>query len=489
MHRGHGCAPTAALPDGSSVENKLREILWSAPLTPHREGRHVTLDTIPRYDPDRISRRDGHALVVGASMAGLLAARVLADGFETVTILEKDRLPAGANTRPGVPQSRHIHILHKSGQVTLDDLFPGYSEELTVAGGLEIDAAIDFDVYTEGDFLAKGPVRMPMYCASRPLFEHVTRQRVAALENVTIRDPCQFVGPVVDDGGSTVDGVAVRTGGDTREVEADLIVDATGRTSRTPAWLERNGYTPPRTDVVRIGVAYSTAILERAPGDRRALVVFPTPPNRRGCATFPIEGGKRVLTLAGYHGDHAPTDPEGFADFADSLPVPDAGEFLAERDFVADDIAFYPIPSNRRQRYEDLEEFPEGLVVVGDAIASFNPIYGQGMSVAALQAVQLHHTLAADDRDGIALRFFERAGSVVDDAWRISTGADFKYPETGGPKPFGTGITNRYLARLTRKAHTDWRLAEAFGRVAFMEKGAMTLFRPEIVWRVLKPGR
>ncbi len=449
----------------------------------------MTLDTITRYDPDRISRRDGHALVVGASMAGLLAARVLADGFETVTIVEKDRLPAGANTRPGVPQSRHIHVLQRAGQEMLDDLFSGYTEELTEAGGLEIDAAVDFDVYTEGDFLAKGPVRMPMYCASRPLFESVTRQRVAALENVTIRDHCQFIGLVTDDGASTVEGVTVRSRGDGREIDADLVVDATGRTSRTPTWLENNGYTPPPTDVVTIGVAYSTIVLERDAADRRALVVFPTPPNRRGCATFPIEGGRRVLTLAGYHGDHAPTDPDGFADFADSLPVPDVRTLLEDQEVVSEDIAFYPIPSNRRRRYEDLEEFPEGLLVVGDAIASFNPIYGQGMSVAALEAAQLHHTLATDGRDGIALPFFERAGRVVDEAWMLSTGADFKYPETSGPRPFGTGVTNRYLARLTRKAHSDWRLAEAFGRVGFMETGAASLFHPRIAWRVLKPGR
>ncbi len=448
----------------------------------------MTLDSITRYDPDQLSQREGHGLVVGASMAGLLAARVLADAFETVTVVEKDRLPTDATIRPGVPQSQHIHVLQKAGQEMLDDLFPGYTQELTDAGGLEIDAAVDFDVYIEGGFLAKGPVHMPMYCASRPLFEYIARKRVAALENVTIRESCQFVGLVTSDDMSTVEGVTVRTDGDTHDIEADLVVDATGRTSRTPTWLEDHGYASPPTDLVTTGVAYSTAILERKASDHRALVVFPTPPNRRGCATFPIEGDKRVLTLAGYHGDHAPTDPEKFCDFADSLPISDVREILSEHEFLSEDIAFYPIPSNRRRRYEELEEFPDGLVVVGDAIASFNPIYGQGMSVAALQAVQLHHTLATDASNAIALQFFAAAGRIVDEAWKMSTGADFKYPETSGPRPFGTGITNRYLSRLIRKAHTDWRLAEAFGRVGFMETGGLSLFKPMIAWRVLKPG-
>ena len=454
-----------------------------------RVGRDMTLDTISPYEPNQISRRDGHALVVGASMAGLLAARVLADGFETVTLVEKDRLPAGANTRPGVPQSRHIHVLQRAGQEILDDLFAGYSTELTDAGGLEIDAAIDFDVYIEGNFLASGPVRMPLYCASRPLFESITHQRVEALANVTIRDQSQFVGLVTDASASTVEGVTVRTGGDIQEITADLVVDATGRTSRTPTWLENNGYRPPPTDVVETGVAYSTLVLDRQVGDHRALVVFPTPPNRRGCATFPVEGGRRILTLAGYHGDHAPTDLDGFGAFADSLPVPDVRTLLDEQTVVSEDVAFYPIPSNRRRRYEELTEFPAGLVVIGDAIASFNPIYGQGMSVAALEAVQLHHTLSADGFDGISLPFFERAGRIVTEAWRLSTGADFKYPETSGSRPFGTAIMNWYLTRLLRKAHTDWRLAETFGRVGFMETEATSLVQPRIAWRVLKPGR
>ena len=189
---------------------------------------------------------------------------------------------------------------------------------------------------------------------------------------------------------------------------------------------------------------------------------------------------------------------EGNGISTDALPLPtplshsassDVTRIIDEHERVSADIYKYPIPSNRRRRYEDLERFPDGLVVIGDAIASFNPIYGQGMSVAALEALQLHHTLAIDGDDPLALRFFEQVHQVVDDAWSVAVGSDFQFSETTGPKPVGTDLLNRYIARLNRKAHTDGRLADAFNRVVIMEERPTSLFRPRLVWRVLKPGR
>ncbi len=450
-------------------------------------GRQMTVTTVPRYDPDRIAERGGHAVVVGASMAGLVATRVLVDRFETVTLVERDSLPEDAVARPGTPQARHIHVMQTAGQATLEDLFSGYGEELIGAGALVIDLASDLAVYEEGDFLADGPTRIPMYCASRPLFERITRRRVATLDRVTIRDGCQFVDYLVDDG-TAVEGVIVRTGGGEREIEAELVVDATGRTSRTPAWLERHGYPSPTTDEVYIDLTYSTAVLERPAESRRSFFLMPNPPRTRGCGTFPIEHGRRLLTLVGVHGDRPPTDPEGFVEYAASLPIPDIERLLEEHALVSEEIAHYRFPANRRRRYEDLERFPAGLIVVGDAIASFNPIYGQGMSVAALEALQLHHALATERSDEVALGFFERAADVVDDAWRLAVGSDFQFQRTTGPKPFGTDLVNLYVARLNRKAQTDGRLAEAFNRVVTMENRPTSLFRPAIAWRVLTPG-
>jgi len=449
----------------------------------------MTLESVPPYDPDRITERRGHAVVVGASMAGLLATRVLSDRFETVTLVEKDPLPDEAVPRPGTPQAHHIHAMQRAGQATLDDLFPGYSDDVIEAGGVVLDFATDVEIYQQGAVLADGPTRIPQYNASRPLFEQVTRRRVAGLDGVTVRDECHFRELLVDDQASTVEGVALRTADGEQQLDAELVVDATGRTSRTPAWLENNGYAAPPLDEVSIDLAYSTVLLERPADARRAFLVLPDAPRTRGAAVFPIEGGRWLVTLAGMHGDRPPTDPAGFVEYAASLPVDDVSRLLDEHALVSADVHRYPFPSSVRRRYEDLDRFPDGLLVIGDAIASLNPIYGQGMSVAALEAVQLHHALATAGRDELARRFFERAARVVDDAWSLAVGSDFEFPSTTGPKPFGTGLVNRYVARLLRKAHTDGRLTEAFLRVVAMENRPSSLFRPGVVWRVARPGR
>jgi 2-polyprenyl-6-methoxyphenol hydroxylase-like FAD-dependent oxidoreductase len=460
----------------------------------------MTLATVSRYDADGVQVVGDRAVVVGASMAGLMTARILADAFETVTVVDRDPLPDEPVARRGVPQSSHVHVLHEAGRATLEDLFPGYGEALVSAGGLVIDLASDFNMYDEGDFVADGPNRIPMYCASRPLFEQVLRRRVAALDAVELCGNCQFTGYVVDDSASAVEGVTVRggpgyaaSGGVSEdraatEIAADLVVDATGRSSRTPSWLEDHGYSPPSADEVRVDLAYSTVRLDRPDDDRRAYLAMPAPTDTRGGGVFPVEGGRWLMTMVGIQGDHPPTDLSELADFAGTLPVAEFGQLLAAREVVSETVAHYPFPSNRRRHYWNLDRFPDGLVVVGDAIASFNPVYGQGMSVAALEALQLHHALRTRGRERLATRYFDRIEPVVDDAWRLAAGADFRYPGTTGPKPRGTDLLNRYLARLTRKAHTDGALAESFMRVVAMESRPTALVHPRVVWRVLKPS-
>lgn len=449
----------------------------------------MTLATVPPYDPGRITERSGHAVVVGASMAGLLAARVLCDRFERVTLLERDTLPEEAVPRSGVPQGRHIHAMQRAGQATLEALFPGYSEAVTDAGGLVLDLASDFEIHQAGGVLADGPTPIPQYNASRPLFEQVTRRRVAELDGVTVLEGCHVREYLLDDRASAVEGVSVRTRDGDREIAAELVVDATGRTSRTPRWLADNGYGAPPVEEVSIDLAYSTVLLERPPGARRAFLVLPDAPRTRGAAVFPIENGRWLVSLAGMHGDHPPTDREGLREFAAGLPVPEVGRVLEEHATVSGEVRRYPFPSSVRRRYEDLDRFPDGLVVVGDAVASLNPIYGQGMSVAALEAVQLHHSLAEVSPAELPGDFFERAARVVDDAWSLAVGSDFDFPRTTGPRPLGTALVNGYVARLLRRAHTDGRLTDAFLRVVAMENRPTSLFRPGVAWRVARPGR
>lgn len=447
----------------------------------------MTLATVRRYDPENFPNVGDRAVVVGGSMAGLLTARILADGFEAVTIIERDQLPEEPTTRRGVPQGRHIHAMLKAGRATLDDLFPGYSEELLSAGGLQIDMLSDVVHYQHGGFVADGPTRLPTYYATRPLFEQIVRRRVTDLDGADLRSGCQCTDYLVDDE-SNVEGVLIRNE-DAEQIEltADLVVDATGRTSKTPSWLEDHGYPVPEVDEVQIDMAYSTVVLKRPADDRRAFFVSADPPRTRGAGVFPVEDGRWLTTFFGMHGDHPSTEPEELRTFAGSLPGLDLKQLLDSQPWVSDEIAHYPFPSNRRHRYEDLDRFPDGLVVIGDAITSFNPIYGQGMSVAALEALHLHHALRTDGREDLALRFFDRAEETVNVAWNMAAGADFAFQQTEGPKPRGTDSLNRYVARLTRKAHTDGELRELFYRVFNMEYPPSALLRPWVMWRVLRP--
>jgi 2-polyprenyl-6-methoxyphenol hydroxylase-like FAD-dependent oxidoreductase len=433
-----------------------------------------------------VSERDGQAVVVGASVAGLLAGRVLSDGFADVTIIDKDPLPDEPVPRTGVPQADHAHLMLEAGRATIEDLFPGYSEGILESGALLLDGGSDFKHFLSGDFMADADERLPMYTASRPLFEHQIRTRLADVRAVDLREECAFVGYLSEDG-RRIDGIRVRENGTERDIPADLVVDATGRTSRTPDWLEANGFDSPAVEEVKINMAYSTTRFERPEDARWSMAMLPDAPRKRGWAVLPIENEEWIVGLSEIHGEQPPTTPEEFTQYIADLPTDVGQRFVENYDFSTSEIEGYPFPSNIRRRYEDLSSFPEGLVVLGDAITSFNPIYGQGMSVAALESVALHDCLADGYRTDVATEFFTRAEPVINIAWQMATGADFEFDETIGKKPTGVSFFNWYTSRLTRKAHTDSVLRTAFAKVMMMENPPTSLFTPGIFRRVMSP--
>ena len=421
-------------------------------------------------------------------MAGLCAARVLADGFTEVVVLERDSLPDEPAARDGAPQTNHPHAMLEAGRATLEDFFPGFSERVLAEGGLMIDNGSELQQYNQGGYVADFQARMPTYCASRALFEYVVRQQVRDRKHILVRDNHQFLDYLTADEDSSVVGVRFRDEtGDERTLAANLVVDATGRASKTPTWLANNGYEKPPTDEVTIDVTYSTIRIERPPDDRRMLMVTPDAPRTRGGGIIPVENDRWEVIMQGVHGDTPPTNHDGFIEFAESLPVSEIAALLRSQTWLSESVEQYPYPANLRRRYEDLDEFPDGLVVTGDAIASFNPIYGQGMSVAALDALSLHHALANGGLMDLSSRFFARASGVIDDVWQLVVGGDFAYSQTTGPKPNGTALANWYINRLIQRSHDDPVLSEAFARVTRLEKPPTELLRPTIAWRVLSP--
>jgi 2-polyprenyl-6-methoxyphenol hydroxylase-like FAD-dependent oxidoreductase len=433
------------------------------------------------------------AVVLGGSLAGLLAARVLADAYAQVTVIDRDELPVTPAHRRGVPHGRHIHGLLARGQQALEELFPGLTAELVAHGVPSGDLLADARLYLSGHRLRQAHAGLVVLCASRPLLEGQVRARVRALPNLGFLDRCDAVGLATTPDGRRVTGARVlrRADGSAEELlAADLVVDATGRGSRTPAWLEALGYPRPATQQVRIGLGYATRIYRlpaHALGGDLAILQAATPQHPRTGALQVLEGDRWMLTLAGILGDHPPTDPDGFLDFARSLRFPDIYETVRDAQPLDDPVGFR-FPASVRHRYERLHRFPAGLLVVGDALASFNPIYGQGMSVAALEALalrrHLEHGVQPQPR-----RLFRDLARVVDAPWEMAAGGDLAFPGVQGRRTPKTRLLGAYLARFHAAAAHDASLASAFVRVAGLVAPPQSLLRPRVAVRVLRASR
>lgn len=446
----------------------------------------MVLANIKRYDEEKAQSIGQRAIVVGGSMAGLCAARILRDSFDEVVVLERDEIPNTPEARAGAPQTSQPHAMLEAGRATLEDFFPGFTDTVQAAGGLLLDVGEEIVWYDKGAPVAEPAVDLPTLYASRPLFEHVVRERVRAFDEIRLRGNSQFLEYEYDSDDEQVTGVRFRDEtGTERTLDAALTVDATGRNSRTPKWLEAHGYPVPDVDEVEVDVTYSTVRIKRPSNVHRGVLIAPEVDRPRGAAMLPVEGDRWEVLLQGMHGERAPDNRETFMQWAEQLPLDEIGQQLREHEW-ASDIQQYPFPGSIRRHYETIERFPEGLVVTGDALASFNPVYGQGMSVAALDALVLHHELA-DGLDGLGPRFFERTNETIDEAWTIAVGNDFSFDETTGPKPFGTDLLNRYVTRLIRRAHDDSELSAAFFRVLRLEKPTTSLAHPSVVWRVFRP--
>lgn len=428
-----------------------------------------------------------HAIVLGGSMAGLMAARVLSDHFARVTLVERDVLPVGVHQRRGVPQGQHTHGLLAGGNRVLDRLFPGFSADAVAAGAVPGDIVHDLRWFFEGAPLARPASGIDGLMASRPFFESAVRQRTRALPNLVVRDGCHAALLTSDAARDRVTGVTLSTG---EALSADLVVDATGRGSRTPEWLRGLGYDAPVEDRVEIGLGYTTRYFRRTAahldGDC-GTVVPPTPDGKRGGVMVAQEGHRWTVTLISHFVPPAPKELDGFRWFASLLPSPDIHAVVTAADPIGDAVTSR-FPASVRQRYERLRRFPEGFVVVGDAICSFNPIYGQGMSVAALEAEALGEVVA-EGSSRVALRFFKQAARIVDTPWMTAVGNDLRVPETVGPRNPAVRAINAYMARLHRAAHTDDALAIAFMQVGNLLAPPSQLFAPAAMWRVLRGPR
>ena len=451
--------------------------------------------------PRTSSRKIGtHAVVMGGSVAGLLAARVLTDHFEMVTLVERDCFPDGSDNRKGVPQGHHAHAVLAKGLMTVMQFFPDLGAALADGGAAMIDPANDMLWYAADGYRVRYPSGLVAPFMSRPFLESLLRSRILARSNLTCIQGYAVNGLVANDERTHITGIRIQGStehADEMHLMADLIVDATGRGSRSPKWLEELGYARPEETVIKIDAGYTSRIYRRTPDDlpgAKAALIFPTPPhNKRLGLLVPIEGNRWLVSLGGWLGDHAPTNEQGYLEFARSLPTLDIYNVITRAEPLTS-FAVHKLPSNLRRRFEQLAHVPGGFVVVGDALCSFNPIYGQGMTVAALEAQMLDTCLREQCETGhdwlsFPQRYFRQVAKVIDIPWWLAASADFNYPEVEGHKAPGTDLINWYVRKVQRASTYDPEVCRMLRAVTNLMQPLSSLFAPRMMLRVLSGGR
>lgn len=432
-----------------------------------------------------------HAVVIGGGIAGLLHARVLADHAEQVTVIDRDQMPEQPEARAGVPQGAHIHYLMVRGLQLLDEWFPGLHDEIDQRSGApRVQIGIQTRYMLYQTWQPSIDTGMHTYVLERPHLEDMVRRRLLTHDNVRLMDRTEAIDLVFE--GEAVSGVVTRkrpSGGEPETILADLVVEASGRSSKAMNWLEKAGYVRPQTHVIDANLGYATrwyAKPETVNLDWPILYVLTSPPAQtRGGAILEHRGGRWLVTVAGTNGDYPPTDQAGFLDFARSLPDPVIYESIRDAKPLTDIVSFRNT-ANRWHAYEKLDRVPQRLYITGDAACEVNPVYGQGMTKAALNARVLQQQLAAGLVDNRA--FFREIASVNDNFWQAAAGGDLNYPGTTNNQtetPIQR-VMRAYLSAVLRGTVRDERVAYAFHRVLNMIDPSTTLMTPGMLVRVLR---
>ena len=432
---------------------------------------------------------------MGASIAGLWTARALADHFDEVLVFERDHLPEGADFRSGAPQARQFHTLLQSGLEQMKEWFPGLDEELISAGAVPYDVIGDVHLRARNFWFPQFPSGSILLSCSRLLLESSIRRRLRQNPCIRFVEGVQVIGLQCDEAKRRVTGVRVRNRGGPAQQEsdsihdADLVVDALGRRSQTPECLLEMGYPAPKESEVDSFLGYVTRKYKRKPNAPMILIVAAPPNDPYGALVFPEENDTMVALIGGYNKHYPPTDPE---EFDALIPVlgPEFQEALKDAEPISQPIG-YRGTSSRWRHYEQLERWPDRFVVLGDAFCGFNPIYGQGMSVAALSAVALADRIqhSNGNLDGVARSTLREIGKITQSVWLIATNADLEWPGTEGGT-VGEGPLDRfrrwYVHKVLEATTVDKEVRLVFVAVNQLVKPATALFSVGIFLRVMK---
>ncbi|HEY6419085.1 MAG TPA: hypothetical protein VIX59_08785 [Candidatus Binataceae bacterium] len=439
-----------------------------------------------------------HAIVIGGSMAGLCAARVLSEFYDKVTVVDRDAYPAGAHERPGVPQSRHVHALLMRGRIELDRLFPGFERTMLEQGALEINFGVDFaTLRAAGGWAKRLPNSITTLFASRVLIEATARALVRERSNIELTERAEAAGFEFEGTGARrVTGIKVRPrdGGAEYLLTGDLIVDASGRSTKCPSWISAAGLPLPEEMIVDSHTGYASRWYQAAPERRprewwwKGIWIEPQAGDAAQAGVlFPVEGNRFIVTLAGWGGKYPPSDEAGFTAKLKELRSPIIAEEVALAAPLSP-VYSYRQMANKWRHYEKWSARLDGFIALGDSMCAFNPVYGQGMTSGALAALILRDCLTelGAGNPELPRTFFARLARFQAEPWGMATGADFRFAGTEGHRPLSSRIIAPVMGKMFEVQGDDPVIGDRLGEVINMVKPTSALFERAMLVRIAK---
>lgn len=428
-----------------------------------------------------------HAVVIGGSIAGLLAARALLNHFGQVTLLERDRFLDSPSSRPGIPQAHHVHVLLMRGHQIMESFFPGLTADLIDQGALLLDWTADWRFLTQWDWMPRHVSNLKSLICSRLLLEWYLRDRLLQMPGFQVREATTVTDLMASDDATRITGVALTSQGKASALPADWIVDVSGRHSKLSDWLLNLGYQRPPATTVNSFFGYASRWY-RVPAEEpiEGVIVAAKPGvTRRGGILYPVEDDRCVVTLSGVEKDYPSANENEFLAFAKSLRDPSIAQAIQICEPISP-IQCYRRTENHWLHYEKLPILPDGIIALGDAVCAFNPIYGQGMTAAALGASLLDRFMQHPQRPGWGLRFQKQLAKELMSPWLIATNEDFRWQMTTGNRPsWFSQQLQRYFDRVAQAANNDPSVHCAFMEVVHLAKPPTHLLRPRTAWKAI----
>ncbi|NHM32544.1 glutamate synthase subunit beta [Neobacillus terrae] len=436
---------------------------------------------------DQMIKDSARAIIIGGGISGKLIAASISPYFDRVEVLEKDAKAKENSVRPGVSQGHHIHALLHAGDQMLEMIFPGFKDDMEKKGSIKIDSLNDFYWFHHGAWKIRSKSEFSTFLQSRPFLEEYIESRINIIKNIAYSYETKVLAYIGSDDKRKVIGVKILQDGERKTLSADLIIDASGAASFSKSWMEKQGQKV-YEEKVEIGLCYATRQFQLPDKERdfKIKLTYPNPPFEKiGGALSKVEGGKYIATLIGYINSIKPEEvqsEEGFIKYSKKLPLPDIYQELSAGKSLSETRVFN-IPHIVWRRFDRIH-MPEGLIIAGDSFCRIDPFFGQGMSIAALQANEIGKNFSKGNRSTSGLQ--KKLAKIVKPVWSMVICEDFRYSEVKGKKPFGLAIQQWYVKKLFKISATNLSIYKDFVKVMNLTSPITTLFKPSTIKEIFK---